>query len=141
MNERAPLRGLSPRSLVHRELATSDRFRTVSEIHRSLAGQRRRPSLSTVYRTLTALAGSGLAETVHLPASGIAYRLRPGQGRGPYLVCMRCGAATAVPLADLAPWFRTVAEQQGFTGVEARVELWGRCGSCRNTVNENGSHS
>ena len=127
-------------------MATSDRFRTVSEIHRSLAGRRRRPSLSTVYRTLTTLAGAGLAETVHLPASGTAYRLRPGQARGPYLVCVRCGTATVAPLADLVPWFRTVAEQQGFTGVEARVELWGRCGSCRAAVtenggNENGSHS
>jgi Fur family ferric uptake transcriptional regulator len=140
MTEPARARRLSPRSLVHRELATSDRFRTANEIHLSLAGQKHRASLSTVYRTLAALADSGVAETVHLPSAGNAYRLRPREAAGPYLVCVRCGTAASVPAADLAPWFRAVAARQGFTDVEPRVELWGRCRGCPRELNENDSH-
>ncbi|GAB2495032.1 Fur family transcriptional regulator [Promicromonospora xylanilytica] len=117
--------------MVHRELATSDRFRTASEIHLALAERRHRASLSTVYRTLITLADAGVAETVHLPASGTAYRLRPREATGPYLVCVRCGRAEPAPTADLTPWVRTVAALQGFTDIETRVELWGRCDACR----------
>ncbi|MCP2285954.1 Fur family transcriptional regulator, ferric uptake regulator [Promicromonospora umidemergens] len=126
-----PARRPSPRSLVRRELATSDRFRTANDIYLTLAEQRHRASLSTVYRTLTALADSELAETVYLPAAGTAYRLRPREAAGPYLVCVRCGTAAPVPTAHLAPWFRSTAARQGFTEVEARIEIWGRCKACR----------
>lgn len=140
MSEPARTRRSSPRSLVQRELATSDRFRTVNEIHFALAARKQRASLSTVYRTLTMLADSGLVEIVHLPAAGQAYRLRPPEAAGPYLVCVGCGTAATVPADDLAPWFRAVAAQQGFSDVEPRVELWGRCAGCRPTVNDNDSH-
>lgn len=131
---------LSPRSLVRHELAQSDRFRTANEIYHALAGHGHRASLSTVYRTLTALADSGLAETIHLPSAGSAYRLRPREATGPYLVCVRCGTAVPAPTTDLAPWFRAVAAREGFTDVETRVELWGRCEGCRRGLNENDSH-
>lgn len=131
----------SPRSLVRRELATSDRFRTVNEIHLALAGQRHRASLSTVYRTLAALADSGVAEVVRLPSAGSAYRLRPVEATGPYLVCVGCGTAAPAPAVDLGPWFRAAAARQGFTDVETRVELRGRCTDCRRGLSKNDSHS
>lgn len=139
MSEPARTRRSSPRSLVQRELATSDRFRTVNEIHFALANRKQRASLSTVYRTLTMLADAGLVEIVHLPAAGQAYRLRPPEAAGPYLVCMGCGTAATVPVTDLAPWFRTVATEQGFSDIKTRVELWGRCTGCRHEINENDS--
>ncbi|WP_425596207.1 transcriptional repressor [Promicromonospora iranensis] len=52
-------RRTSPRSLVQRELATSERFRTVNEIHLALADRKHRVSLSTTYRTLARLAEGG----------------------------------------------------------------------------------
>lgn len=140
MSEPARTRRSSPRALVQHELATSDRFRTVNEIHFALAERKQRASLSTVYRTLTLLAASGLVEIVHLPAAGQAYRLRPPEAAGPYLVCVGCGTAATVPAGDLAPWFRAVAAQQGFSDIEPRVELWGRCTGCRRTVTDNDSH-
>lgn len=134
-----PARRPSPHSLVQHELATSDRFRTVNEIYFALADRKHRASLSTVYRTLTRLADSGLVEAVHLPTAGQAYRLRPREATGPYLVCVGCGTATSVPSADLAPWFRAVAAHQGFSDVKPRVELWGRCKDCQSGVNDNDS--
>lgn len=140
MSEPARTRRSSPRALVQHELATSDRFRTVNEIHFALAERKQRASLSTVYRTLTLLAASGLVEIVHLPAAGQAYRLRPPEAAGPYLVCVGCGTAATVPAVDLAPWFRAVATEQGFSDIEPRVELWGRCTGCRSRINDNDSH-
>ncbi|MGI5190320.1 Fur family transcriptional regulator [Promicromonospora sp. CA-289599] len=130
----------SPRSQVQRELATSERFRTANEIYLALADRKQRVSLSTVYRTLTMLAGSGSVEVVQLPGTGQAYRPRPPEPAGPYLVCVGCGTAATVPAIDLAPWFRAVATQQGFSDIEPRVELWGRCTGCRQGVSENDSH-
>lgn len=140
MSEPARTRRSSPRSLVQRELATSDRFRTANEIYLALADRRQRASLSTVYRTLTMLADSGSVEVVHLPATGQAYRLRSPEAAGPYLVCVGCGTAATVPAVDLAPWFRAVATEQGFSDIEPRVELWGRCTGCRSRINDNDSH-
>lgn len=141
MTEPARARRLPPRLLVQRELARSDRFRTVNEIYLALVGQKHRASLSTVYRTLAALADSGVAETVYLPSTGAAYRPRAQEATGPYLVCVTCGTAAPAPAADLAPWFAAVAAQQGFSDVVARVELWGRCVGCRLEGNDNDSHS
>jgi Fur family transcriptional regulator, ferric uptake regulator len=141
MTEPVRPRRLSPRSLVQRELARSSRFRTVNELHLALASQDRPASLSTVYRTLTALTRSGLVETLYLPSAGVGYRLRIPETTGPYLVCVTCGTAEPAPAGDLTPWFRAVAAQQGFTDVEPRIELWGRCPGCRPILNENGSHS
>ncbi|MEU4385724.1 transcriptional repressor [Promicromonospora sp. NPDC023805] len=140
MSEPAHTRRSSPRSLVQRELATSDRFRTANEIYLALADRKQRASLSTVYRTLTMLADSGSVEVVHLPATGQAYRLRPPEAAGPYLVCTGCRTAATVPAAELAPWFRAVATQQGFSDIEPRIELWGRCTGCRQDVGKNYSH-
>ncbi|MFD6138672.1 Fur family transcriptional regulator [Promicromonospora sp. NPDC060271] len=140
MSEPARTRRSSPRSLVERELTMSDRFRTANAIHLALADRKQRVSLSTVYRTLTALAESGSVEVVHLPTTGQAYRLRPSKAAGPYLVCRGCGTAATVPAVDLAPWFRAVAARQGFSDIEPRVELWGRCTGCRQSVDENDSH-
>lgn len=68
-----------------------------------------------MYRTLAALADSGVAERVHLPWARNAYRLRPREAAGPYLVCVHCGTAAPAPAVDLAPWFHAVAARHGFT--------------------------
>ena len=113
------------RSAIVDALAASDRAVTAQELHGQLEGV----GLATVYRNLQRLADSGDADTLRRENGEVAF-LICGRGHHHHLTCRECGRVEQVRDCRLDEWAGRVAREYGFTEVEHRAELVGRCSSC-----------
>jgi Fe2+ or Zn2+ uptake regulation protein len=89
---------------------------------------------ATIFRTLELLTGLGAVERLDLPSGEHSYVRCESRRHHHHLVCTRC--QRAVDLEDLG-MTAIVAEAERRTGYKVdrhRVELFGLCPSCRETV-------
>jgi Fur family transcriptional regulator, ferric uptake regulator len=98
---------------------------TAQELHGRLEGV----GLATVYRNLQRLADEGVADTLRRENGELAFMLCGG-GHHHHLTCRVCGRVEQVRDCRLDEWAGRVAREYGFTEVEHRAELVGRCSSC-----------
>jgi Fur family ferric uptake transcriptional regulator len=98
---------------------------TAQELHGRLEGV----GLATVYRNLQRLADEGVADTLRRENGELAFLLCGG-GHHHHLTCRVCGKVEQVRDCRLDDWAARVARDHGFSEVEHRAELVGRCSSC-----------
>lgn len=124
------LRVSTARRLLIEALFAADAPVTAEEVARGLEDRLPPSDLASVYRNLEILERLGLVRHVHLGHGPGRYTLGDGRVRE-YLVCERCGSATAVHpgVLDAA---RTAIEAA--TGLQARFThfpIAGTCAACR----------
>lgn len=89
---------------------------------------------ATVFRTLRLLQDLGVVCQVVLDDGTLAYRLAPEEHHH-HVLCVECGRAEDFSSPALESVLREVEESTGFTVEAHRLELYGRCASCRAGVN------
>ena len=130
---------LLERGLKHsrqRELVAEVFFATgghvaVEELVRRVRAEDARVSVATVYRTMKLLAECGLA--VARQFDGGQTRYEPGAGRAhhDHLICTACGEIVEFAHPRIEALQARVAADHGFEVDSHKLELYGRCASCR----------
>jgi Fur family ferric uptake transcriptional regulator len=82
-----------------------------------------------VYRTLDALERAGAIRHAHLGESAV-YHLAD-ERHHQHLVCVNCGATTAIPEEDLLGFVATVGQKTGFQPDVEHFAVSGLCADCR----------
>jgi Fur family ferric uptake transcriptional regulator len=122
------------RRLVVEALDAAGGPRTAAELH-----DRLRPvvPLSSLYRTLTVLEDAGVVSREH-DVEGVArHELAEWlAGHHHHLVCTECGAVVDIDIPAsverrLGSLVEEIAEQAGFAATGHRIDVEGRCPSCR----------
>ncbi|WP_036319910.1 Fur family transcriptional regulator [Microbacterium indicum] len=86
--------------------------------------------LATVYRALAGLAQSGEADSLQSPEGEALYRACKTSGHHHHLICRRCGRTVEIEATAVEQWAHDVAAQNGFTGAEHVVDIFGLCAQC-----------
>ena len=130
---------LERRGLKHsrqRELVAEVFFGTgghvaVEELIQRVRREDPRVSVATVYRTMKLLSECGLA--VPRQFDGGQTRYEPGAGRAhhDHLICTACGEIVEFANPRIEALQARVAESHGFEVQSHKLELYGRCASCR----------
>lgn len=134
--ERMRARGIrvtSPRRLVAETLETARGHLDAREVFR--LARRRDPSVhrATVYRTLNALKRAGLVDELDLMrvvGEGHFYEVRPSRLHI-HLVCVGCGRVEEPGGPSWTELTRRARRETGFEPETVRIEMAGRCRSCR----------
>jgi len=93
-----------------------------------------RISQATVYRTMKLLSELGLAETRQFLEGHTLYELAgEGGDHHDHLICTECGRIVEFMDDRIEELQDEVARKYGFTVVKHKMELYGRCDSCRIT--------
>jgi Fur family ferric uptake transcriptional regulator len=90
-----------------------------------------RVSVATVYRTMKLLADCGLAAPRQFDGSQTRYEPAAGRPHHDHLICTRCGAIEEFAEQRIETLQSRVAASRGFQVETHKLELYGRCGSCR----------
>jgi Fur family ferric uptake transcriptional regulator len=90
-------------------------------------------SVATVYRTMKLLAECGLAVPRRFGDGQTRYEsaTRPHADTHDHLICTGCGAIVEFESERISALQQRVARRHGFEIDQRRVELYGRCASCR----------
>ncbi len=92
-----------------------------------------RVSVATVYRTMKLLAECGLAVARQFGDGQTRYEpaTRPDADAHDHLICTACGEIVEFESERIAELQRKLARRHGFEVERRRVELYGRCSTCR----------
>lgn len=85
---------------------------------------------ATVFRTLRLLQDIGTLCQVVLDDGTLQYRLTSG-GHHHHIVCSQCGAVNDFSSCDIQSLLNEIAERTGYDIEAHRLEVYGRCKSCR----------
>lgn len=85
---------------------------------------------ATVFRTLALLEDAAAVERIDLPSGDHAY-VACVRGHHHHAVCVECGRVTDLPDLDVAVDLETLARRSGYELESHRIELFGRCPTCR----------
>lgn len=125
------------------------RGRGAARATRVLAMLARRAGPMTAYQLLAALSGEGVRSPMviyralkRLERDGRVHRIESlnawvattggsGTGSPVIAICKDCGSVEMLPGGDAAARLAGVAGAAGFAATAASIELFGRCGSCR----------
>ncbi|HET6439551.1 MAG TPA: transcriptional repressor [Anaeromyxobacter sp.] len=91
----------------------------------------RRVSPATVYRTMKLLAECGLAAAREFGDGQTRYEVAAGRAHHDHLICTRCGEIVEFADEEIEALQAAVARRHGFEVERHRLELYGRCGRCR----------
>jgi Fur family transcriptional regulator, ferric uptake regulator len=107
-------------------------FRSAQDVYAALRTGGESVGLSTVYRHLQALADAGQVDAIQSPDGETTYRYcgGPDAGHHHHLVCRVCGRAEEVEGPAIERWAQRVADENGYTGVDHTIELFGTCAQC-----------
>jgi Fur family ferric uptake transcriptional regulator len=92
--------------------------------------------LSTVYRTLKILVDAGLASPREFGDGITRYEPRSEQDHHDHLICVRCGAIIEFENQKIEALQKEVAELNRFTVIRHRLELYGYCDKCRQSLTQ-----
>jgi Fur family ferric uptake transcriptional regulator len=91
----------------------------------------RRVSVATVYRTLKLLGESGLAVPRHFGEGQTRWESALGRTHHDHLICTGCGAIVEFANEEIERLQVLVARRHAFEVETHRLELYGRCATCR----------
>lgn len=124
-------RNTRQRAAVMRAMSNSDDFLTPQQWHEEVRRQGETVGLTTVYRTLSALADSGMVDTIVDEHGEARYRSCDAQSHHHHLVCRICGATVEVAAGPVEAWAQQMATEHGYTDPVHTVEIFGTCPACR----------
>ena len=90
-----------------------------------------RVSVATVYRTMKLLADHGLAFSRQFDGTQTRYEPAAGRPHHDHLICTGCGAIEEFAEQRIETLQTRVAATHGFQVETHKLELYGRCASCR----------
>jgi Fur family ferric uptake transcriptional regulator len=136
---RAGLKRSSARNAVIEAFFASDDHVTVDEL--LVRARQILPGVgpSTVYRTMKILVEHG--EAMSRDFGGPQARFEPASGHHDHLVCTLCGAVREFEDEEIERLQERVARRLGFEIDSHRLELYGRCASCRAVVARTGARA
>jgi Fur family ferric uptake transcriptional regulator len=85
---------------------------------------------ATVFRTLRLLQDVGIVCQVVLDDGTLQYRLTSG-GHHHHIVCSQCGSVNDFASCDIQSLLAELARRTGYDIDAHRLEVYGRCASCR----------
>ncbi len=85
-------------------------------------------SAATVYRTMKLLTESGVAHARHFGDGQTRFEL--ATDHHDHLICTHCGRIVEFEDEEIEALQLAVARRHGFTVVDHKMELYGRCSSC-----------
>ena len=110
-------------------LGSAGRPQSAEELWRRLRARRPGIGRATVFRTLEALVSAGVARRFEPEGHASTYvACRPGHHH--HLVCTSCGTVAEIGEAYVGPLADQVTRDTGFVIDDARIDFYGRCGSC-----------
>lgn len=124
------------RMVIFKALAESEEHPSAQMLHEQLQEEYPMISLATVYSTLELLKEMG--EIVEVGFSDEGRRYEPNLHPHVNLVCVQCGQIRDFEAVALSPVEQAVADGTGYEIQGSRVEYYGLCPICRQTV-EKGS--
>lgn len=100
-----------------------------------LRARRRDPrvSVATVYRTVKLLVESGLASVRRFGDGQTRYESAAGREHHDHLICTACGEIAEFADDRIEALQEAVARRHGFSVESHKLELYGKCASCRRT--------
>ncbi len=93
-----------------------------------------RISVATVYRTMKLLAECGLAVPRQFGGGQTRYEAAAGRAHHDHLICTSCGEIIVFANEKIESLQALVARRHGFEVESHKLELYGRCASCRRAV-------
>jgi Fe2+ or Zn2+ uptake regulation protein len=128
--DRSDFRTTEPRRAVARLVADEPGHFSAADLVAAARSQRLGIGRATIFRTLDVLAELGLVERIDLPTGEHAYvACEPRHHH--HVVCSGCGRTDDIDDAGLRSVVRDVARRTGYEIDDHRLELFGRCPSCR----------
>jgi Fe2+ or Zn2+ uptake regulation protein len=128
--DRSDFRTTEPRRAVARLVADEPGHFSAADLVAAARSQRLGIGRATIFRTLDVLAELGLVERIDLPSGEHAYvACEPRHHH--HVVCSGCGRTDDIDDAGLRSVVRDVARRTGYEIDDHRLELFGRCPSCR----------
>jgi Fe2+ or Zn2+ uptake regulation protein len=128
--DRSDFRTTEPRRAVARLVADERGHFSAADLVAAARSQRLGIGRATIFRTLDVLAELGLVERIDLPSGEHAYvACEPRHHH--HVVCSGCGRTDDIDDAGLRSVVRDVARRTGYEIDDHRLELFGRCPSCR----------
>jgi Fe2+ or Zn2+ uptake regulation protein len=128
--DRSDFRTTEPRRAVARLVADEPGHFSAADLVAAARSQRLGIGRATIFRTLDVLAELGLVERIDLPSGEHAYvACEPRHHH--HVVCSGCGRTDDIDDAGLRSVVRDGARRTGYEIDDHRLELFGRCPSCR----------
>jgi len=109
-----------------------DLFLSVEEIQEEINKSGKNLDLSTIYRNLNILEKSNLVCKIQKYNSNL-YKIRTTKKHHHHLICKKCGKSVSF---DFCPTdtFCHIAKKNGFVFTDDKIELYGYCNKCKNTL-------
>ena len=128
--DRSDFRTTEPRRRVARLVADQPGHFSAADLVAAARARRLGVGRATVFRTLEVLTELDLVERIDLPSGEHAYvACEPRHHH--HVVCSGCGRTDDIDDAGLRSVVRDVARRTGYEIQDHRLELFGRCPSCR----------
>lgn len=115
-------------------LQRAEGFRSAQEIHAELRAAGESVGLTTVYRHLQSMADTALIDAMRTDDGEARYRWCATRHHHHHVVCRDCGRSEEVEAPEVEAWAAALADRLGYADVSHTLEVWGRCGDCRQTT-------
>ncbi len=126
------------RRIILDEMMRLRRHPTACELYDAVKCKLPSISLATVYRNLEILCEKGMLKKI--VAGGRQKRFDINPGAHYHAHCLHCGAIMDIPVDPqiISRLANKPDELENFQVIEARIEFFGKCGSCR-LIEDNGT--
>jgi Fur family ferric uptake transcriptional regulator len=98
-------------------------------------------SVATVYRTMKLLSECGLAHTRNFGDGQTRYEAAAGREHHDHLICTSCGTIVEFENDRIEALQEAVARKHGFRVTSHKMELYGLCAKCRQSIEPDARHS
>lgn len=109
-------------------IQNKDRYLTAKDVYEQMKKSYPTISYDTIYRTLALFLQMHVIEEMEYGDEAARYRLSCGQEHHHHLVCIKCGL---VKVLHQCPMQLTNIDQDDFTVINHRFEIFGYCSTCR----------
>jgi len=107
-------------------------FLSVEDIQKEIKKTGMNLDLSTIYRNLTVLENSNLVCKIQNKNSNL-FKIRTLKKHHHHLICKKCGKAVSFEYCPTNSFSR-IAEENGYIFTDDKIELYGYCNNCKNTL-------
>jgi Fur family ferric uptake transcriptional regulator len=112
----------------------SDSHLSTEELYLKVRAKNPAIGYATVYRTLKLFAEAGIAREIHFGDGQSRYEHIAEGEHHDHLVCTRCGSVQEFENETIEKLQQEIAAQFGFLVETHKMELYGICSKCKNTV-------
>jgi len=109
-----------------------DLFLSVEDIQKEINRIEMNLDLSTIYRNIAVLENSDLVCKIKNETSNL-YKIRTMKKHHHHLICKKCGKAVSFEYCPSDTFIR-IAEENGYVFTDDKIELYGYCNNCKNTL-------